>query len=1130
MKKSLSKKILAMFLAAVMLVTAVPFVAFADDGLDAIDAAITAYETKVSTSNKIYKNMGNAYLAYITAKEIRDSYMFGGNKVLNLAGYAKTLTDATDAMGTGFVFRTSNDLRKKEYISWKNSFDTANDINVSRNVTKNVLYADTFSNEGDEAAAGLTHEASNGQNPYGVKVYYGNSVMLYDGVTTPSIPVLASVQIRAWWGQDYFLNNHRWYHAMYALFPKAYGQTVTSTNVPNNSDFRIWDSSWPGSKEGEIKSQSWRAKNGTDWQSSLAYHWWTISGNDSRFANLFNDSNPMFPGYGIDINNKPPFGDSNGNPVGMYVDKGTVNLLANHVLYNEDGTPRAPWFYYASTLQYKNANGWEINGNLDSGSYENAYVKSVQIPWGDHLNHFGQKGETHSFGNGTATTATNVINYKAITDLYNKVLNSQPLKSVDKYDQNRNDINAFMEGIDNLTYVIENIDNEDFYNKEGVSNAVSQISNKLVTADAAINKCLDPDFGPQDTDHQFSYRDLRNELTEASKILAGGQKLYTDESWNNFYDAYVDPYYHFNHLGTLEHYRENLAGMYEGGYAKILNDARMALEEYDACKYSDYDYTRRQLKAALALGTSTKASVEAVQNFLEVENNLKYWYNEDADWRKIPETMNGDIEAERLLLEAAIAMLESADTYKDTYNQVLEGIATLNADAINLDEVNKVVEAANEQLVTPVEVLGVKYDSIDYDGATDKILHAVNTERYEYTVMYTDSDLNTYYLQNDGQFYQVGWGSSDEEEIQSGIDYLLENGFMGYFHYNDVVEVTDPNVYSSYPELNNNFYWTLSVSANKTQVQQKPMFIGEGDTVKFVVRGNTKLQSSTVFFGDTARITFVDGRNNNVLDVAYVDSTYDATDMFDIANANIPNYAFHEVASYECDDENIVIEDGVIYGLDWGMDIVVKVNYVPTAQQGVYAVNLVDAYGNSLPMAKNEYHYEERATFAFAGAKSFVRAIDNGDGTYSEGEFLATGNEFKYNIYEDITVMAVADTPEKITVSVVQTPATTEDRTYFHGSFTGVPENATVISGGIVLDRYNKYGKDLSLAKVNNADGVYNLSTEYFRETTQFGATAIGAKLTKPISYVAYVIYKVDGEDLARIAYSEVVTDCTVEY
>ena len=106
MKTKVSKRILSVLLAALMIITSVPITVFAfnisadidaskDPAVIEVSDAMTAYEKKMD--GKVYTNMSAAYNAYVDAQKAIDAYVYGG--VANaLDGKAAALTAATNAM------------------------------------------------------------------------------------------------------------------------------------------------------------------------------------------------------------------------------------------------------------------------------------------------------------------------------------------------------------------------------------------------------------------------------------------------------------------------------------------------------------------------------------------------------------------------------------------------------------------------------------------------------------------------------------------------------------------------------------------------------------------------------------------------------------------------------------------------------------------------------------------------------------------------------------------------------------------------------------------------------------------------------------------------------------------------
>ncbi len=148
MKTKVSKRILSVLLAALMVITSVPLTVFAFNVSADIDAskdpavievtdAMTAYEKKMD--GKVYTNMSEAYAAYMDAYKAIDLYVYGG--VSNaLEGKAAALKDATDAMNEW----TPATFTAQAYYSGNG------ESNVATGGYSNVVYASkttNFSNE-----------------------------------------------------------------------------------------------------------------------------------------------------------------------------------------------------------------------------------------------------------------------------------------------------------------------------------------------------------------------------------------------------------------------------------------------------------------------------------------------------------------------------------------------------------------------------------------------------------------------------------------------------------------------------------------------------------------------------------------------------------------------------------------------------------------------------------------------------------------------------------------------------------------------------------------------------------------------------------------------------------------------
>lgn len=194
MKKRLPKKILAAFLAAMMVVTSVPFsaiTAFAANGyVDvATDAKVQAIETSMKkfqselAKDKSYSNVVPAYKAYVACQQGLDAYIYGGESDA-LDGLADKLDTAVAGMTefTGIKANTGKYRQVKVYANDDTGYDEATYL---KDGYQNVLWLET----------GITTDNNDGKQSKedysSLTLYYPSATLLYDGETTPATSVMA---------------------------------------------------------------------------------------------------------------------------------------------------------------------------------------------------------------------------------------------------------------------------------------------------------------------------------------------------------------------------------------------------------------------------------------------------------------------------------------------------------------------------------------------------------------------------------------------------------------------------------------------------------------------------------------------------------------------------------------------------------------------------------------------------------------------------------------------------------------------------------------------------------------------------------------------------------------------------
>lgn len=229
MKKS--KRLLALILSVLMVLTSLPvvaFTAFAAD-VDDVNTAMRNYEAKMDGT--IYKNMGAAYEAYVNCQKALDAYNYGGS------AYSGALAGKADALNNAVTAMTAE--------TWSYSGITS--------VTPS-FYEDSSGNEAKYAEKGIanllaspqtTDTGSNkkviNENDVELEVWYANNtVMLLDGKATPAMPVLGMAK-----------KSTRSGRYIYAIYP-----SVSTSDSSEHANFKM-KGKWNASKCADSTTHNW---------------------------------------------------------------------------------------------------------------------------------------------------------------------------------------------------------------------------------------------------------------------------------------------------------------------------------------------------------------------------------------------------------------------------------------------------------------------------------------------------------------------------------------------------------------------------------------------------------------------------------------------------------------------------------------------------------------------------------------------------------------------------------------------------------------------------------------------------------------------------------------------------------
>lgn len=1005
MRKSLSKKILAMFLAVLMLVTAIPLTSFAasDQEYNNLNSAIEAYENKmrdIATNRVVYTNMKTAYDAYIKAEEIKDAYQYGKNTTVDLVKVTNDLTTATAAM--------------ENYVAPEIQFTVPEWFGLGAgHIAKqsvNVIYADkTYSGTANSACNNIVWVDN--QDRADIGVYYGTTVLLYDGVNTPQFPIMSSGKAKVSYFSPLDFTN---------LFP-AEAEEFDESKQADNSSFRLSTTSGGGS-----------LKDAPVWIGGRS------GGNDSYDFNITE-------------------GNGTERVKGLHYDKNSE--YKNYYAENMN-TQRGVW-YFSSSLKYLNT------------IQPTEYTKDYLIPWIAET--AVGVGNASKYGAMTAKNHVYVINYKAVNDAIEDAAKLPQLFNVGSYNENWEKMSQLMGVIDKATSF--NPNNYDYATDTAA--AIQACNDDIQT----IVKGIELGFKIQND--SAAYNDLRKAIERSAiKIEEGNGSqetpTYEQATWERFEKAYNNAVQKMANLPT-EHY--NYAAVV-AELEKELTAAREGLVRRETVNFDYYNGTKAELLKRLAQGGWTAESLEKVSADLV---GLKYF--DEANQVNVPITEKQAVETERLKFEEAIRTLKAAD--KSALDAIETTIKTLNADACKVATVQTVFETAEK--TKPVTVLGTEYQGCIYDDVVTKVLTAITDTSYDYTVkVVNEANGKTSYV-----VYNQDTGKTT---------YTTDETQATKFHYDDQVTVT--SAVTGYD--NDPYDWAVQIIAQNTASETVRKVVNTNSTsYQFNVRGNTTLYVSAASGSNSHKVTFKDSRNGENIAFAYATG-----DTFDIANAEIPARVYYDINGYTCDAAGVTIEGTTISGIT--SDIDVTVNFVPSPSFGVYQIKFVDETGKGDKIFNAKYN--ELVTFSAPDAKYF---------TDINGKVLWVGNEYKFYACDNVTVVAKSDAAaaeeaaKTVNVSVSK-PVVTNGATVFVGSFTTIPQGYEALNYGVVIDIDGKYPTDLSLAKVDKTDNVYNLSSSKCTEKTNQFSVGISGTGYNAANYAAYVICK-DENGYKHIFYSDIV-------
>lgn len=523
---------------------------------------------------------------------------------------------------------------------------------------------------------------------------------------------------------------------------------------------------------------------------------------------------------------------------------------------------------------------------------------------------------------------------------------------------------------------------------------------------------------------------------------------------------------------------------------------------YDPANWDAFNAAKADMEAALeasANGTVkyTAAALQQANADIAAITYYNYTANEQASTAI---DVQSQIDDQAVAITAAYNELIKGVADESVYDANVSKAATLNADAYNVPAVQQAVTGI--EVTQTVSVNGKDYTGYNYDNYNMALGTALTENWIPYVITVYDYNSDPWYLVKnaDGTF-----------------GYTADQAAATEFHYGDYVTAPNPNTTEEVSA------WAVVSSTDNssdTALDVTPQVVAVSAEYAFNVRGNMEFYTtSDAPKQDTYLIKFMlalDGvETGRVLDVQYVNKGKGIR----FSNCNIPdNIPFYTIDFATTTGYPIANARTTITPTS---DLTIVVNFVSEKPE-TYQIKLIDEAGNTLDIQNNKV-FNELVTLNAEGAASYVNA-DN-------GAVLCYGSTYEFFACRDITVKALTTSANKGSADVIATPVIDGNgKVYIVGSF-ALPEGATIQSFGIVLDGLNPSHEGLSLADLDKANYVFNLSAAKYtnggQNGNQFTVSFNANRAFINGTYVAYAIYT-DANGNTQYAYSDVIQDAVL--
>lgn len=595
----------------------------------------TSYENKIASiasSGTVLTNLKPAYDAYVALRKGYDAYYYGGDTSIDLDSLAMTFEDAY--------------LRMAKWISPTGNAQPKFEDNVNSAYYSNLLYS---VQQGNYYQYEFNHSYSNTTVYH--QIGYNQTVMLYDGKTTPKMPVL-------WFT---IMEKTTTWSTLYRAPYKAYPTTGSGASADLGTFYLVdkWNSN--GSKFANIG-------NGWNYANVIGTSYY-VGHNSSTFS----AGQTMQKGLGTGYSNYFPYANVlsyNDSTAFVNDDSGSYSKKYNL------------WWFFADE-----ANGKSSTDNLQTvtgqvGDNCSIYVLNYKalldaintaigkLPKSASAFNYKQGGLSTLFGyidnataynpntarDGASSASDVVTNFNnAITPLVNNINGASTPTDATNYQSLRDEMDKFFNGtvtLDNAKYTVESIDEytKVFTAAKTIFTHVYSVGYDQNDRAGAFATALDEILNPL---MSVDLSGLHSAISSKSIFDASGNQIYTYDSWADKLSGYLKTYSDLSSVSCQ--YKTTTATLTDG------NNGTVTYQKIDSAYQTDAD------NAATAVAGVTLTSVDAADCYTNFDASVQVANTLEQDKYTNYSELEGVVKTQTDVVYRTIIAAE-AETYNTFFN------------------------------------------------------------------------------------------------------------------------------------------------------------------------------------------------------------------------------------------------------------------------------------------------------------------------------------------------------------------------------------------------------------------------------------------------------------------------------